>query len=414
MNAMPETTLNIQDVPRLFSKYWRSMIVATMACTTLCVVTADHTPKKYKSHFVLTIYSKYFQSPLIGDFVPELSESSDMKSQRESLIRQVLTPDYLDALGKKYGIYDSSRNTPAASSSFQELNLQLMALGKWLDLYQPRDKDSELSAERESLRSRIEIYPLNTSTFNVGFVYSDPIVTLQVTQDLYGEIIQSLLEIRMRLLGNIHDAIQNRLASLSANITPAPPAEAVQNVPSGMEMVEEELKSVRSQLQALTSEYTDEHPLVIQLRDREKMLVNRLANLAASGTGGPPSHRERASNGGGSAESSRDLYGDLNKKLSYLNIAIDSDRQHQNDYFAVLETPLYPTAPLWPKKGLFALWGMVLGLFGSLFIAAIREYYERSALHAAGLAQRLRLPFLGELPALPSRLSGRHYTFGAK
>src|ERR1700687_3972472 len=129
MSSFSEPTLNIQDVPRLFSKYWPSMIIATLVSTTLFIIAANHIPKKYKAHFILTIYSKYFQSPLIGDFIPELSESSEMRSQRESLIRQVLTPDYLDALGKKYGIYASSKNTAEATSWLQTLTLPLKALG---------------------------------------------------------------------------------------------------------------------------------------------------------------------------------------------------------------------------------------------------------------------------------------------
>jgi hypothetical protein len=410
MTPSQEPTLNILDVPKLISKYWPSMIVATIVSTALFIIAANHMPKKYKAHFILTIYSKYFQSPLVGDFVPELSESGEMTSQRESLIRQVLTPDYLDALGKKYGLYDSGQDAQAGTSWSDNLVLRLRAIGQSLDLLQPPDRNSQISAERESLRSRIEIYPLNSSTFNVGFIYSDPAVTLHVTQDLYGEIIQSLLEIRKNILGNIHDAIQNRLASMSTNIAPATPAPIAPIVPTGMEMVEEELASVRSQIQSLSSEYTDEHPLVIQLRDRERILVSRLAGLASEDSGGQTSRHVKAPTGEASGETSRDLYGDLSKKLNYINIAIDSDRQHQNDYFAVLETPLYPSAPLRPKKGLFALWGMALGLFGSLFIAAIREYFERSTLHASNLAQHLNIPLLGELPAFPSKTSAHTST----
>ena len=47
-----------------------------------------------------------------------------------------------------------------------------------------------------------------------------------------------------------------------------------------------------------------------------------------------------------SADGDRDMYNDLNKKLGYLNIAIDSDKAEQGDYFAILEMPLYPNAPV--------------------------------------------------------------------
>src|SRR5579871_4399715 len=170
MRPITEATLNIQDVPKLFSKYGFSIFVSTVVMTALFFAISFQVPKKYKTHFVLTIYSKYFQSPLIGDFVPELSESgNEMMSQRESLIRQVLTPEYLDELGTRYGIYSSSKKNPTPSSFMT----RLMALDEGLGFSQPGSKDSELSEERESLRSRIEIFSQNNTTFKVGFVRSE-------------------------------------------------------------------------------------------------------------------------------------------------------------------------------------------------------------------------------------------------
>jgi uncharacterized protein involved in exopolysaccharide biosynthesis len=92
MSPQRETTLTIQDFSGIFSKFRGMILTATLLSTVLFTAAAYKLPKKYKAHFILTIYSKYFQSPLIGDFVPELSESGETRSQRESLIRQILTP----------------------------------------------------------------------------------------------------------------------------------------------------------------------------------------------------------------------------------------------------------------------------------------------------------------------------------
>jgi len=368
-------------------------MASAMSGMVLATLAAGQVPKKYKSHFILTIYSKYFQSPLIGDFVPELSESGEIKSQRESLIRQVVTPEYLDYLGTKFGAYSSV--TP--ESPVERLQARFRTWTDKVGVTQPVNRDSRLSSEREALRSRIEIYPLNSTTFEVGFIYSDPAATYAVTRDIYTEVIQSLLGIRVHTLANIRDAVQRQLKSMpvpaAASLVSAPPEPV-----NGAEAVEDDLASVRGQLRALSGQYTGEHPLVIQLRDRERILVGRLASQRASGY---RTRGERGMGPTGSPEGNRDIYGDLAKKLNYLNIAIDSDREHQGDYFATLETPLYPSAPLWPKKSLFALWGLALGLFGSLFIAAIKENFDRSALHADALGRMLGLPVLGELPTLP-------------
>jgi len=394
MTASKDPTFHIQDVPQLFSKYWLWILLSTVVSTALSIAATQYVPKKYKAHFVLTIYSKYFQSPLIGDFVPGLSESTEMKSQREALIRQVLTPEFLDALGKKYNIYGSGKPNGFLS--------RLTAWGQALGLLDSTNPDSILSEERESLRNRIEIYSLNNTTFNVGFIYSDPDITLKVTRDIYAEIIQSLLDVRARIIGNIRNAIQSRLGSLSPPVVSAPPIAAAP--PTESQSIEDELAEVRNELRSLTSQYTEEHPLVMQLRDRERILVNRLGNSSKSASDRAP-HRERSVTMSGSGEAGRDMYSDLTKKLNYLDIAIDSDQRHQSDYFAMLETPLYPAAPLWPKKGLLALWGFALGFFGSLFAVALKEYFERSTLHADAVAHQLGIPLLGHLPVFPSKVS---------
>jgi len=403
MNADPqhEASLTIQDFSGLFSKYGGWIVAATLTGGILFTAAAFKLPKKYKAHFVLTIYSKYFQSPLIGDFVPELSESSEMRSQRESLIRQILTPEYLDSLGNKYGIYASEESQAAPATITGVLLSDFHAWCLEHGLVQPRSSESRLSLKREDLLSRIEIFSLNNTTFNVGFNYSDPGMTLRVTQDIYGQVIQSLLEVRMHTLVNVRDAIRKQFGSLQAAIAAAPPASSLYAAPAPRPLTDgEELKQVRNQLSILTAQYTDEHPVIQQLRERERILESRMQNAA-----GPEVSGEPKPPAAGSDAAVRDIYSDLMKKFNYLNIAIDSDKEHQSDYFATLETPLYPSAPLWPKKGLFAIWGLAFGFFGSFVIAALKEYFDRSALHAGALAQQLGLPLLGDLPVLPRKAS---------
>src|SRR6266498_3935771 len=117
MKSPPEAALNIEDITRIYSRYGMPIAASALCGSVLFTVISFYLPKKYKTHFVLTIYSKYFQSPLIGDFIPGLSESGEIRSQRESLIRQVLTPEFLDSLGEKYEKYASHR---AMASSGQD------------------------------------------------------------------------------------------------------------------------------------------------------------------------------------------------------------------------------------------------------------------------------------------------------
>src|SRR5262249_1858399 len=153
-----------------------------------------------------------------------------------------------------------------------------------------------------------------------------------------------LLDVRQHTLTNVRDAIRNRMVALPVPAAgPTPAASETPNAAPKELSAKEELRQVRSQLRALTAQFTDAHPMIQQLREREKTLTHLDQTY---GEAGPPPAPENT----GSSEGNRDIYGDLNKKLNYLSIAMDSnDRQHQSDYFAILENPLYPSAPLSPK-----------------------------------------------------------------
>jgi hypothetical protein len=392
MNRDTAMPIASTDILALFNKYKNMIIGLTLASVTLFALAAVTLPKRYKSSFVLSIYSHYFQSPLIRDIMPEIYDSSEMRAQREALIRQALTPEYLDSLGEKYGIYaPKSQGLLGRFSSF---------LGKKYGVYLTTREMKTRSDERRALIKRIEIINLKSDTFQVSFLHSDPDVTLNVAKDIHEHVTKSLMDARRNNLSALQNAIEKRLNTL-ANKLPsldAPPVgspESARAVPS-LPAVEEELADVRSQLRVLTARYTEEHPLVRELRGRERSL-SQLA-VAAGGSASASAGRSVAVRIPQDAAS--EIYRELTKKLNYLTVSLDADPQHQADYFATLETPLYPTSPLWPKKGLFLIWGLGAGLIGSLFIAAMREYFDRSALRAPLMSEHLGLPIIGELPLI--------------
>ena len=108
MTPRPQSPLDVQEIPWLITKHQRLLISGMVAGGLLFAFASVQLPRRYKAHFVLTIYTKYFQSPMVGDVVGALGEFSEARSQRESLIRQTLSPEYLDALGAKYNIYGST------------------------------------------------------------------------------------------------------------------------------------------------------------------------------------------------------------------------------------------------------------------------------------------------------------------
>src|SRR5262249_36486190 len=159
------------------------------------------------------------------------------------------------------------------------------------------------------------------------------------TQDIYAQITRSLLDMRTRNLVNIRDAISRRLDSLTGHLdSPAPAAPALSGS-SSPDVLREQLDQVRDQIRTARTQFTDAHPLILELRKKESDLVAQL-RVAQHGTVAGPGQPEAE------GVASREVYSDLTRKLNYLKIAIDSDQEHQADYFTMLEAPLYPTSPL--------------------------------------------------------------------
>jgi hypothetical protein len=403
MKPFKGTAFNVTDVLGLASRYRGMMVLGTLLSLALFMAAAEVIPKKYKSSFVLTIYAKYFQSPLTRDLLSEVTDAGEMKSQREALIHQALGPEFLDSLDRKYGIYHPVPGPQTMPSFVSKTLARLKAVGAEWGVFHAQPPETGNSAAQQDLLARIQIFNFNNMTFQVSFIDSDASVSFQVTQDIYAQVIRSLLETRTRNLVTLRNAIRKRLESLSFNMASAPDPRASLRP----RLLREELADVRGQLRALGAQYTEEHPLIAELREREKVLV-RWLDSAPQGGPGPASERGGdAFLGDKSGVSAQEMYNDLTKKLDYLNIALESDKTQQEDYFSLQIPPIYPKAPLWPKKSLFALWGFAGGLIGTLFLAALRDYFDRSTLHADGLAGRLGIPLLGGLPVFPGRrLSG--------
>jgi hypothetical protein len=397
MNNVNESSFNAAEVFGLLSRYRRLVITGAVSGLILSMTAAYTLPRKYKSHFTLTIYAKYFQNALIHDFMPEVSDPGEMRSERQSLIRQSLSPEFLDSLSQKYALASWGNGAPAHPGAFQSAVRALKKVVARAGVYRPAKKEATADAAREELLARIQIFDLNNTTFHVSFIASDPEVSLQVTRDIYAQVIRNLLDTHTNNLVNIRNAIRNRVESLGASLVSTIPDPHAAIRP---QLVNDELADIRSQIRALSSQYTEDHPLMKELRDRARTLRRWQENSSFNETSASSS-QENAFGGEQSLPAAKDIYGDLMKKLNYLNITLEADRTHQADYFATVESPIYPESPIWPKKGLLALWGLSLGFVGALSIAALREYFKRTTLHAEGLSVQTGIPLLGIFPAIP-------------
>lgn len=353
------------DVLALMRRY-RSLIAMNVFAG--CVLFTGATfvlPQKFKSIATITIYTKYFQNPLVKDFVPELYDTSELKAQRENLIRQSFNDEFLNELGEKEGLFKSG------------------------------PQSGERETEIDDIRKRIETYSLQSTTFTVAFVHNDRKKTFAIEKQIVDRVLDTLVNERRATITKIRDSIQRRVEGISLNSSGGNPDPMASARP---ELLRKELAQLQEQVHALENQYTAQHPKVAKLRERMTLLEGWLRQ--AGGSHGKSYDKPVLIDGQPHAVT-KEVYEDLLKKLNYLNILLDMDQDGANDYVAVLSPPSRPTSPVWPNKAVFLMWGLLTGMLVSAMIILVTEYFERTAPSVRDFARELDLPYLGTLPRIP-------------
>ena len=117
-----------------------------------------YVPKSYKVQAVIGVQTKYFQSPLVRDFVAETWDGNELRSQREALIRRALNHEFLLDLGKRHHLFGAV-------------------------------KDDDVSTyDLDLLSKRFEVVPTGATTFLLSFFNGDPQEGYKIVQEAIAHI----------------------------------------------------------------------------------------------------------------------------------------------------------------------------------------------------------------------------------
>ena len=321
--------------------------------------------KQFKSKAVISIYNKYFQTMLVKDVTPQTNDLSEMRSQAESLIKRALNDTYLDQLGEKFNLFTSPHGSPLRSR------------------------------EREFLAKRIEMLNLSETTYQIGFVANDPLLARDIAKDAMNEIIQTLVSERRKTITSLRDAIRKRIESMAFSKSGVPDAMASERV----EILKQELESIQGQLRALRIKYTNQHPEITTLAARAKILEQWISTQPHGNKKNEnPSEKTFPLIGGEPKEALNEVYQELVKKYTYLNITLDQEDDDEPSFIGIIENPAVAPAPMWPSKLTFGLWGLIFGILSSSLVMIAREFFGKSPRNTQEIARELNIPVLGSLP----------------
>ncbi len=363
---MEDKTITLEYLIGLLQRHFFGIVVCICICLEGSILAIMYLPKKYKSTAVLNIHSSYFKSPLVSDLISEITDPSELSAQRQSLLRLALDDQFLDGLGEKYGLFKHS-------------------------------SESELqTVERELLLKRIEYFSLSATSFQISIGASDSYQAYNMTKEVLEQMTFTLIEERYQILVKARDAIQTQVEFLNR---------ALKDSQSGnqTQYLQNELDKINGNINSLRQKFTESHPDLLRLREKAKTLKSRMRGRPAvaalehddfTGAFAIPSSKQPI----------QDIYNDLLKKLSHLNIVLQMENDRDNvSYLAVIEQPRLAASPYFPKKRVVLTVGLVVGLVLGLVQAVFYELRKLTRLTPELAARSMQVPFLGELPALPKQ-----------
>jgi LPS O-antigen subunit length determinant protein (WzzB/FepE family) len=373
---MQEQVVQLDDIIDGIRRHSANVLLFAMVGLAAGLLALPYIPKRFKSSAVINIPSHYFSNPMVRDFMAEPTDPQEKNSQRLSQIRLALTDEFLDELGETNNIFEFPRGTT------KRIN------------------------ERDLFRKRIEFFNANPTSIQLSVTDKDPKIAHSMMQEVLDQVTFSLVENRFDTLVRARDAIQTQAAFLSRALKG-------QKRASEADTLIQELDKINQSVAALRTKYTDSHPEVYKLRQEAAAVEEKLRTVPSGKVQTPEPETAAVATviQGSNAEHSIEMvYDDLFRKLSYLSITLNMERDKESvSFLSIIEKPNIPTKPVFPKKSIVLFISTALGIFFSGIYILFLELRRSRMITPATVAESLDTIYLGELPvmkvsAAPQRL----------
>jgi hypothetical protein len=302
-------------------------------------------PKRFKTSATLNIQNSYFQIPLVNDFVSGSNDPSEIQSQKQALLQMALNDEFLESLGQEFKQFHSEPGTAARAG------------------------------EKEAFSKSVDSFALNSNTFQLGVAAGDPKVSLAMTQKILERVENLLIEERTKKLVQYRDSLQKRLASLG----PKPGSQSKGHHAPAADPRLRQIRAMEARLAELSTQFTPDHPTILEMKEQLQVLKSRMKSPNEAGIRGTPAEGEIQESLNNVSEGV-DLYNDLTKKLSYLDIVLELEQDRSKvQYLSVIQKPQLQLKPVSPKVRDFVAGGAVAGFALAFLISLISEMRSKSS-----------------------------------
>jgi hypothetical protein len=324
--------------------------------------------KQFTSTFELNVYSKYFQNPLISGVIPDVYNIPEMRFAIDSMVKEAISDEFVDELGTDYKIYSGTKD--------------------------PR----ELARERQMLRDRFSYFSTGGQSYQVSFSHSDPYVAKEIADIVMDRVRRHIVDKRIKTIELVKEVMIRKLNSFNASQKLTQKGSEKVLASKSPDVLKEELVKVNTSIEALSKQYSANHPIMLNLKQRQKTISGWLQEFDVSKV---ESTVDLPISMNHDKMISEQLSSKFYAKYHDFNIALEIEKKSLQNYIGIIKNPQLPTAPIWPKKRLFASLGFILGLMISFIYVFISEIIVPSRDEKlASEAELLNTMVLGVLPRL--------------
>lgn len=367
-----EDTLNLREIMGVLRRHALIIFLCMAICVALAILAMKVVPRKFKSVAAIDIKNSYFELPLLSDF-SSVHDPSEMASEKSALIRAALDDAFLDQLGNRFGLFKAPPGSPAHR------------------------------VELEALRSRIDWMSTSPTSYQFSAVLNDPSRAAEMNRAVLAQVKDRFVETRQKSILQYRASLKRELDALGIAAGGAEPGAVATG---GADLASEELAELERRIQALKSQYTEDHPMVVALVRRAELLRKMIKNPGGgAGTAQDGASPRREALEGGSARSPKsEIYGELFKKVNYLDVVLELEKDRSVvPYFDVIEEPSIPVSPVFPKLKNFLLAGVIGGGILSGVLIGFLELRRTAEISPQEISAAFGVPLLGVLPYLNSR-----------
>lgn len=346
---------------------WRSKWIIILCMTASLGISAAvylYTPKLFKATSEISVQSGFFKNPLVSDVIPEIHDISELQALRESFLKKTLSDEFVDETAIRFGIYNSPPNT------------------------------RERGRDRQLFRMRIES-GRESAGYYISVVNEDPKLAYQLVETIVNRLVELLRTFHTNRLKSAASVIESRVETLSRVLSQSGDEDLKKKISN-------RLTEVQAQLSVLTEKFTESHPAVAILREKEKQLLATMEKLV-------PREPIKVPKGmtidmvHPAGPTNQAIYGELVEKLSKLKILLDMEKLDElPPDVSLVRAPKIPETPFKPQKERYLGVGFMLGLFISAVGTLVNErrLMAQESMDDVMIEDILQAPCLGTLVTL--------------